>query len=160
LGTPLVLEASREAFLSPSSPLAEECFGPVTVVVRYQDLSSLLSLLRRLEPALAAAVHADAGDDSFAGAVLEVLAEKAGRLVWNGYPTGVAVAWAMHHGGPWPATTNALHTSVGAAAVRRWLRPLCFQDVPEGLLPVVLRNDPPTEERVPRRVDGRLLLPT
>jgi NADP-dependent aldehyde dehydrogenase len=155
--TPVVLEATREAFLAPGSPLAEECFGPVTVVVRYNDLGNLLLLLQRLEPALAAAVHAEPAEAGFAGPVLEALAEKAGRLIWNGYPTGVAVSWAMHHGGPWPATTNPLHTSVGAAAIRRWLRPICFQDVPEDLLPLVLQEEPPHQELVPRRVDGRLV---
>lgn len=77
-------------------------------------------------------------------------------LVGNGYPAGVAVTWAMHHGGPFPATTDPLHTSVGAAAIRRWLRPISYQDVPEELLPVELRDGNAT---VPRRIDGDLVLP-
>jgi NADP-dependent aldehyde dehydrogenase len=75
--------------------------------------------------------------------------------VFDGFPTGVAVTHGMTHGGPYPATTNPLHTSVGASAIRRWLRPVCFQDVPEELLPDELR-DAPAHSRVPRRVDGVL----
>jgi NADP-dependent aldehyde dehydrogenase len=74
----------------------------------------------------------------------------------HGYPTGVAVAWAMHHGGPYPATTDPLHTSVGAAATRRWLRRISYQDVPAELLPVELRDG---DAPVPRRIDGDLVLP-
>jgi NADP-dependent aldehyde dehydrogenase len=80
-----------------------------------------------------------------------------GRVVWNGFPTGVAVSWAMHHGGPYPATTNALHTSVGTTAIRRWLRPVSLQDVPEDLLPDELR-DTPRNGSLPRRIDGVLTL--
>ncbi|HWF40996.1 MAG TPA: hypothetical protein VN683_02820, partial [Acidothermaceae bacterium] len=84
---------------------------------------------------------------------------RVGRVVWNGYPTGVAVAWAMHHGGPYPATTDALHTSVGASSIRRWLRPVAYQDVPEDLLPPELIDSPAAMHRVPRRVDGQLYKP-
>ena len=76
--------------------------------------------------------------------------------MWNGFPTGVAVAWAMQHGGPYPAASDAAHTSVGAAAIKRWLRPVTYQDVPPSLLPEELRDGPVT---VPRRVDGALELP-
>jgi NADP-dependent aldehyde dehydrogenase len=77
-------------------------------------------------------------------------------VVGNGYPTGVAVAWAMHHGGPYPATTDPLHTSVGAAAIRRWLRPIRYQNVPDQSLPVELRDG----DALPsRRIDGDLVLP-
>ena len=72
---------------------------------------------------------------AWAKTLLPSLVEKAGRIVWNGYPTGVAVVPAMHHGGPYPASTNALHTSVGSTAIRRFLRPVVFQNLPESLLP-------------------------
>jgi NADP-dependent aldehyde dehydrogenase len=79
---------------------------------------------------------------------------RSGRIVHNGYPTGVAVSWAIHHGGPWPATSSSLHTSVGASAVRRFLRPIAYQDAPEHLLPDYLREDNP--RGLLRRVDGSL----
>lgn len=85
--------------------------------------------------------------------LLRLLRDKAGRIVWNGYPTGVAVSWAMHHGGPYLATTNPLHTSVGATAIRRWLRPLTYQSVPGAFLPEELRGE---TAHVPQRVGGRL----
>jgi NADP-dependent aldehyde dehydrogenase len=84
-----------------------------------------------------------------------VLREKAGRLVWNGFPTGVAVSHAMHHGGPHPATSNPLHTSVGAMSIRRFLRPVAWQDAPQAVLPPELRDAAPG---IPRRVDGVLVL--
>jgi NADP-dependent aldehyde dehydrogenase len=77
-------------------------------------------------------------------------------VIWNGYPTGVAVSWAMQHGGPWPATTSG-HTSVGATAIRRFLRPISWQDAPQHVLPPELRDGPVD---IPRRVDGRLVLPS
>jgi NADP-dependent aldehyde dehydrogenase len=83
-----------------------------------------------------------------------VLREKAGRLVWNGFPTGVAVSYAMHHGGPHPATSNPLHTSVGATSIRRFLRPVAWQDAPEAVLPPELHDADPG---IPRRMDGVLI---
>ena len=88
--------------------------------------------------------------------MLATLAERTGRIVWNGYPTGVAVSWAMQHGGPSPATTNALFTSVGATASRRFLRPITLQNVPAHRLPRELRDD---ATDLPRRVDGVLQVP-
>jgi NADP-dependent aldehyde dehydrogenase len=86
--------------------------------------------------------------------VVDVLRLKAGRLLFNGFPTGVAVAWAQHHGGPWPAT-NTLHTSVGITSIRRFLRPVAWQDAPQSVLPAELRDNP-GDAAVPRRVDGTL----
>ncbi len=86
--------------------------------------------------------------------MLAALEPRVGRLVVDGWPTGVAVTWAMHHGGPYPATNDARHTSVGAAAVRRFQRPVCYQAVPDPLLPPALRDDNPWD--LPRRWDGRL----
>jgi NADP-dependent aldehyde dehydrogenase len=81
------------------------------------------------------------------------LIDKVGRIVFNGYPTGVAVTWAMHHGGPYPSSTFPHHTSVGATAIRRFLRPIAYQDAPEAQLPLELREDNPLQ--LPRRVNGR-----
>jgi NADP-dependent aldehyde dehydrogenase len=152
-GTPLLLEASPAAL---DGAVLEECFGPVLVVVRYGSDDELFDLLARVGPALTASIHADADDWPLARRLIDTLSGRAGRVVWNGYPTGVAVAWAMHHGGPYPATTDALHTSVGASSIRRWLRPVAYQDVPQELLPAELLDAPAAADHVPRRVDGRL----
>lgn len=154
--TPLVLEAEPSAL---GGLLAEECFGPVLVAVRYESTDRLNELIERLPPALTATLHASEADRGLAKALLDILSSKAGRVIWNGYPTGVAVSWAMHHGGPYPATTDPLHTSVGAASIRRWLRPVCYQDVPTTLLPPELVDEPAEQHDMPRRVDGHLLLP-
>jgi NADP-dependent aldehyde dehydrogenase len=155
-GRPQLLRANAEDL---EGLLVEECFGPLLVVVNYDGPAQLGQLIGRLGPALTGTVEADAGDDEQARTVLEQFSGKVGRVVWNGYPTGVAVAWAMHHGGPYPATVGSIHTSVGQTAVRRWLRPLCYQNVPEALLPPELHDGPSPADAVPRRVDGVLTSP-
>jgi acyl-CoA reductase-like NAD-dependent aldehyde dehydrogenase len=97
----------------------------------------------RLSGNLTATVHADPADQDWARSLAGVLQEKVGRIVWNGYPTGVAVVAAMQHGGPWPASTSAGHTSVGVTALRRFLRPVAFQNAPDVLLPEALRDANP-----------------
>jgi len=136
-------------------PLLEECFGPVTVVARYQDLEQVRAVLAGLGGNLTATLHAEPGEPD-AAELLELLTGLAGRVLFGGWPTGVAVAPAMHHGGPYPATTGT-STSVGGTAIERWLRPVVYQGVPQDLLPVELRDGEPAG--VPRRVDGRLQLP-
>ncbi|WP_298460707.1 aldehyde dehydrogenase (NADP(+)) [uncultured Cellulomonas sp.] len=150
---PVLLEADAGQV---TEPMLEECFGPVLVVARYASSDELLAALAAVGPALTATVQTG-DDDELAAPLLTHLTARAGRVVWNGYPTGVAVSWAMHHGGPYPATTAPLHTSVGAASIRRWLRPVSFQDVPSELLPAELRDE---ATDLPRRVDGRLVLGT
>ncbi|WP_329130593.1 aldehyde dehydrogenase (NADP(+)) [Streptomyces sp. NBC_01476] len=135
--------------------LLEECFGPLTVVVRYGDDAELGAVLDRLPGNLTATAHLGADEaaepDGSAVALLARLTALAGRVLVNGWPTGVAVAAAQHHGGPYPATTST-STSVGGTAIERWLRPVAYQDTPPALLPPELRDSNPT--RVPRRVDG------
>jgi NADP-dependent aldehyde dehydrogenase len=133
--------------------LLDEVFGPFAVVADYADDEDLAAALAWLRPALTATLHAEDGEEELTRPLVELLRRRSGRVVWNGYPTGVAVAWAMTHGGPYPSSTSAAHTSVGAAAIQRWLRPVTFQSMPEPLLPPELREDNPL--RVPRRVDGR-----
>jgi acyl-CoA reductase-like NAD-dependent aldehyde dehydrogenase len=125
----------RTFFASPA--LREEHFGPVSIVVRCHA-DEMAVAATNFDGQLTATIHADAGDLEWATKLLPVLVDKAGRIVWNGYPTGVSVVPAMHHGGPYPASTNSLHTSVGTTAIRRFLRPVTFQDVPEALLPSAL----------------------
>ncbi|MFA3841104.1 aldehyde dehydrogenase (NADP(+)) [Streptomyces aureus] len=135
--------------------LLEECFGPVTVVARYEDDAEVTSVLSRLPGNLSATVHLSEGEAAGQGRGAEILAELtplAGRVLVNGWPTGVAVAPAQHHGGPYPATTST-STSVGGTAVERWLRPVAYQNTPEALLPPELRDDNPLG--LPRRYEGR-----
>jgi NADP-dependent aldehyde dehydrogenase len=145
--TPLLLE-TRAAGL-PAETL-EECFGPVAVVARYESEAELLGALDGLPSSLTATIHHAVGEPALPGTLVARLRPKAGRLVFNGYPTGVAVSWAQHHGGPWPST-NTQHTSVGTSAIRRWLRPVAWQNAPAEVLPAELRDEVRT---VPRRVDG------
>ncbi|GAA5194930.1 aldehyde dehydrogenase (NADP(+)) [Rugosimonospora acidiphila] len=151
--SPHVLVASATAL---DDVLLEECFGPLVVVVEYGDESELFAALDRVPGSLTASVHcgdSEGAADSFAARVADRVTGLAGRILFNGYPTGVAVTWAQQHGGPWPATTFPHHTSVGTTAIRRFLRPVAFQDAPAGLLPAELREDNPLG--LPRRVDGR-----
>lgn len=151
---PQVFLTSLEDFAAALPGAAEECFGPVSLLVVYRDPADLPAVLARLPGSLTATVHA--AEASEAAPVVEVLRGIAGRLIWNGWPTGVAVNWAMHHGGPWPASTAPAHTSVGASAIDRWLVPVAYQNWPAELLPPELRDDNPLG--IPRRVDGRLEL--
>ncbi|MFC4058150.1 aldehyde dehydrogenase (NADP(+)) [Planomonospora corallina] len=149
---PKLFTTDLASFAAGLPRVAEECFGPAGIVVTYRDPAELPAVLERLDGSLTATVHAT--DPAEAGQIAEVLTRKAGRLIWNGWPTGVAVRWAMHHGGPWPSSSAPAHTSVGAAAIRRWLVPTSYQDWPAELLPAELREDNPLG--IPRRVDGAL----
>jgi NADP-dependent aldehyde dehydrogenase len=136
--------------------LLEECFGPLTGVARYEDDTEANAVLSRLPGNLTATVHLSEGEAAGEGRGAEILAELtplAGRVLVNSWPTGVAVAPAQHHGGPYPATTST-STSVGGTAIERWLRPVAYQTTPEALLPPELRDDNPLG--LPRRYDGRL----
>ncbi|MDG4829358.1 aldehyde dehydrogenase (NADP(+)) [Solwaraspora sp. WMMD1047] len=136
--------------------LLAECFGPAALVVGYQELDEVSAALRRLGGQLTATVRAAGDEPEVTGRLARELRGLAGRLLFDGFPTGVAVSWAQQHGGPYPATTGGLFTSVGASAIRRWLRPVTYQQAPEVVLPVELRDGNPTG--IPRRVDGRLEL--
>ncbi|CAM3221028.1 aldehyde dehydrogenase (NADP(+)) [Paracoccus nototheniae] len=114
--------------------LAEEVFGPAGLIVRVEDPDQMLDLARALRGQLTATLHMDDGDSELARRLLQVLERKAGRVLVNGFPTGVEVADAMVHGGPYPASTNFGATSVGTMSIRRFLRPVCFQNIPSNLL--------------------------
>ncbi|HEX5829032.1 MAG TPA: aldehyde dehydrogenase (NADP(+)) [Candidatus Limnocylindrales bacterium] len=147
--TPSLVETTTAALRDEDSPLLAECFGPVAVLARYHDEADLLETLGRMEGSLTAAVHIGAGETELPPKVLAAASGFAGRVLVNGYPTGVAVNWSMMHGGPWPASTNAGHTSVGATSIRRFLRPVAFQNVPDALLPAELQDANPLG--LPRR---------
>jgi NADP-dependent aldehyde dehydrogenase len=154
---PALYRTTATAVVADPAALTREYFGPNALVVDYADAGELLAALAGIEGSLTATLHAEPDDDFGLGAVLARLRDIAGRVIYNGWPTGVAVSWAINHGGPWPATTSAAHTSVGATAIRRWLRPVSYQTMPDGLLPEGLRDANPW--RLPRREDGVLILP-
>lgn len=152
----LTVPASRLTTDGEHDLLLEECFGPVTVVVRYEDDTEVRSVLSRLPGNLTATVHLSEEEGAGRGRGAEILAELtplAGRVLVNAWPTGVAVAPAQHHGGPYPATTST-STSVGGTAIERWLRPVAYQNSPAALLPPELRDDNP--QKLPRRFNGIL----
>lgn len=134
--------------------LEEEVFGPAATVVRFADAEQLIEAAQRLHGQLTATVHVREQDHALAGRLLPILERKAGRVLFNGFPTGVEVAHAMVHGGPFPATSDSRTTSVGATAIDRFLRPVCYQNVPGSLLPEALRDDNPL--RLARLLDGEL----
>ncbi|HEX2013250.1 MAG TPA: aldehyde dehydrogenase (NADP(+)), partial [Roseateles sp.] len=133
--------------------LHDEVFGPSAILVRCRDAAELLDLAERLEGQLTATLQMEPGDAALARQLLPVLERKAGRILANGFPTGVEVGHAMVHGGPWPATTNPQYSSVGSSAIERFLRPVCYQDLPDWLLPPALQDGNPLG--LWRRVDGR-----
>jgi len=119
--------------------LAHEVFGPLGILVSVRDDDQMIALARGLDGQLTATLHMDGADTELARRLMPVLERKAGRVLANGFPTGVEVCDAMVHGGPYPASTNFGATSVGTMAIRRWLRPVCYQNMPEALLPDDLR---------------------
>jgi NADP-dependent aldehyde dehydrogenase len=153
-GAPVVLRTTTAAVIADPDALLHECFGPSTLIVEYAEVADALDAVRAVGGSLTATVHAEPGEKL--APIMEVLTEVAGRVLFAGWPTGVAVSWAQQHGGPWPATTS-IHTSVGVTALRRFLRPIAFQDAPDAALPAELREANPLG--IPRRVDGVLVLP-
>ena len=149
---PTLLAVRGSDFAKADEVLRSECFGPASIVVTYASKAELLDLLGDLEPGLTATVHGEESEAEEVRAVLPALTRIAGRLLWNDWPTGVTVSWAQQHGGPYPATTAPTTTSVGTAAIERFLRPVAWQGFPDSLLPPPLKEANPW--RLPRRVDG------
>jgi NADP-dependent aldehyde dehydrogenase len=156
LGTGALFRVEARQFIADAS-LAEEVFGPASVVIRCQDAEELAQVVADLEGQLTATLHLEAADHALAAQLLPMLERKAGRILVNGWPTGVEVCHAMVHGGPYPATSDARVTSVGTRAIERFLRPVCYQDVPQDLLPSELRDQEPL--RLRRLVDGEYQVP-
>jgi len=132
--------------------LGHEVFGASSLVVRCKDIDSLLALTEKLEGQLTATVQMEREDVTFAKRLMPILERKAGRILANGWPTGVEVCHAMVHGGPFPATSDSRTTSVGSLAISRFLRPVCYQNLPADLLPEELRDN--SERELPRLIDG------
>ncbi|MEM6383108.1 MAG: aldehyde dehydrogenase (NADP(+)) [Pseudomonadota bacterium] len=129
-----LFDVSARSFLTHRG-LSEEVFGPLGLIVRASDAQEMAAIAQMLDGQLTCSLHVEEADETIARGLLPVLTRKAGRILANGFPTGVEVADAMVHGGPYPASTNFGATSVGTLAIRRWLRPVCFQNMPNALLP-------------------------
>jgi acyl-CoA reductase-like NAD-dependent aldehyde dehydrogenase len=150
--SPTLLRVGWEIFCS-TPELLDEHFGPAAVVVSCPP-EHFVDVAERLEGNLTATVHATDEEAPELQQLQSVLVDKAGRVIWNGFPTGVAVTAAQHHGGPYPATTYPAHTSVGVTSIGRFLRAVAFQDAPPAVLPPELRDDNPLG--LLRVVDGRV----
>ncbi|SEB55315.1 NADP-dependent aldehyde dehydrogenase [Paramicrobacterium humi] len=150
---PMVVRTSAAALISDQR-LTEEVFGPLTLLVEYSSQEELGEAIAAVPGSLTGTIHAAEGEQT--AQLVSALAPRVGRLLFEGWPTGVAVSWAQHHGGPYPATTS-LFTSVGATAIRRFLRPIAYQSAPQAILPPALLDANPFQ--IPQRVDGELRLP-
>ncbi|MCS5716270.1 aldehyde dehydrogenase family protein [Herbiconiux sp. CPCC 205716] len=148
-----LFETAAATVLADPDALLVECFGPAALVIEYDDRAQALAVLGAIGGSLTATLHAEPGEP--VDDVVAAMTAIAGRVLFAGWPTGVAVTWSQQHGGPWPATTS-IHTSVGVTALRRFLRPVAYQDAPDPLLPPELREANPLG--IPRRVDGALTL--
>jgi NADP-dependent aldehyde dehydrogenase len=152
-GQPGLIVTDADTWLN-NETLHEEIFGPATVVVSCATAAEMLHCAKELAGTLTATIHGGAEELAAHSELVDLLSRKAGRVIFNGFPTGVEVGYAMNHGGPYPATTDEKFTSVGAAAILRFARPVCYQGFPESLLPAELRNANP--RGILRNIDGRV----
>jgi NADP-dependent aldehyde dehydrogenase len=150
---PALFVTTTDVFLRHHE-VREELFGPSTVVIRCGSRDELYALAGQLDGQLTATIHGTPADLEDYAPLVSILENKAGRLIVNGFPTGVEVCPSMQHGGPYPATTDARSTSVGTAAINRFARPLAYQNFPPSLLPAELQDDNP--RAIWRLVDGQL----
>ncbi len=139
---PSVASTTGENFLN-NPKLHEEVFGPYSLIVKCKDENELHKVVKSLEGQLTATIIAENNELINFKSIITLLEEKVGRIIYNGVPTGVEVCSSMHHGGPYPASTDVKFTSVGTAAIKRFVRPICFQDFPDELLPDELKNENP-----------------
>ncbi len=137
-----LFETTSDAFKTLPA-LSDEVFGPTSIIVRCKDVASLTALAAELEGQLTATLHLDEGDHETASTLISVLETRAGRILANGWPTGVEVSSAMVHGGPFPAASDSRTTSVGTLAIERFLRPVCYQNLPDDLLPAEISRANP-----------------
>lgn len=142
--TPVLFETSAETWLN-NKELGNEIFGPSTVLVRSQSKEELLRVAREWNGTLTASIFGTPEDLEVNRDLIAILENKAGRIIFNGFPTGVEVSHAMNHGGPYPATADAKFTSVGTAAIQRFIRPVCLQSFPQKSLPLELRDENPRQ---------------
>jgi NADP-dependent aldehyde dehydrogenase len=152
-----MLFATKAQHFLTTPVLMEEVFGPSTLLIACRDIEEMIAVAEHLSGQLTATLHLADEDLEIARRLLPVLERKAGRILANGFPTGVEVSYAMVHGGPSPATSDSRATSVGAMAIERWLRPVCYQDLPSALLPEPLQSGNPLH--LWRLIDGKLQQP-
>jgi alpha-ketoglutaric semialdehyde dehydrogenase len=150
---PALFDTTADTFLRHRE-LGEEVFGPSTILVRCRSREAMEAVARHLDGQLTATIHGTPADLAEHAALLAILQDKVGRLIVNGFPTGVEVCPSMQHGGPYPATTDSRSTSVGTAAILRFVRPLAYQNFPASALPVELQDANP--RAISRLVDGQL----
>lgn len=155
-GGAVLFQTTAEAFLADKA-LGNEVFGASSILVRCKDEAELVQVLASLEGQLTATLHMDGADEALASRLMPVLERKVGRILANGWPTGVEVCHAMVHGGPFPATSDPRTTSVGSLAIDRFLRPVSYQNLAQDVLPPELR-DAALGDGVPRLIDGKLSL--
>jgi len=148
---PVAYSVKAADFLSNES-FSEEMFGPATLVVLCKDQAEIQSLLNSMEGQLTATIHATDLEVDLLPPIIHIITQKAGRLIYGGFPTGVEVCHAMQHGGPFPSTTDGRVTSVGTAAIYRFIRPVAFQDFPDAVLPDALKRANPL--KLLRLLDG------
>jgi NADP-dependent aldehyde dehydrogenase len=134
--------------------LADEIFGPATLLIQHANRAEVLEIARTLEGHLTATIHGTEDDLREFADLIAILESKVGRLIFNGFPTGVEVSHAIVHGGPYPATSDGRSTSVGSQAIFRFARPVCYQGFPEGVLPAEIQDANPLS--IWRTVDGKL----
>jgi alpha-ketoglutaric semialdehyde dehydrogenase len=150
---PSLFETAADVFMR-NGAIGHEVFGPSTLVIRCASRDEMEAVARRLEGQLTATLHGTPDDMNAYASLVSILEGKAGRVIVNGFPTGVEVCASMHHGGPYPATTDSRSTSVGTAAIHRFARPVAYQGFPQSLLPVELQDGNP--RGIWRLVDGEM----
>ena len=149
-----LFQADQSLLLSGNAQLQHEVFGPMSIVITVDDEATLLQGIHQLAGQLTATIIGEEAELATAQALLTLFTRKAGRVLFNGFPTGVEVCDAMVHGGPFPATSDARGTSVGTGAIERFMRPVCYQNTPQALLPDALKNENPLQ--INRLINGEL----
>jgi NADP-dependent aldehyde dehydrogenase len=152
--SPALFVTNAARFLS-NPAMRQEVFGPATLMVAARDLDQMRQVAESFDGQLTATIHAAPEEMGQSRELIEALKQKAGRLVFNGFPTGVEVNASMQHGGPYPASSDSRSTSVGTAAILRFARPVAFQNWPDELLPVELQEGNP--RKIWRSVDGKAM---
>jgi len=152
-GKPVLAEVSGKDFIA-NPGLAEEIFGPFSLLIECDGESEMLQVLKSFSGQLTASVFGTSGDITAFRKQIEIIQEVVGRLIFNGMPTGVEVCYSMQHGGPFPATTDGRFTSVGVDAIKRFVRPVALQDAPDDYLPDELKDANPLN--IWRRIDGQM----
>src|SRR6185437_16142041 len=150
------LFTTTQAAFENDAHLEDEIFGPTSLIVTCKNMDEMLALTERLEGQLTATLHLESADTALAKRLLPALERKAGRILANGYPSGVEVCHARVHGGRFPATSDSRTPAVGTMAIERFLRPVCYQDLPAELLPEALQDGNPLG--LARVLDGKLTL--